>query len=184
MPSGTCAHCGAERRWLHKHHLKLQCDGGTDADGTELICANCHEDVHEGPMGGRSVAHRRHNPEINAKRSEAMRQQWADPEARARMLATRRPRVSPSVEERLAISQRMRERWADPSDPLRVNQAMFDGQIRELREKGHTHEDIATEIGCTRSTVIRSLARSGGDPVSRSESQRKRREAERTEGTS
>lgn len=203
MPSGTCARCGAQRGWLHKHHLKLQCEGGTDADGTELVCANCHEDIHEGPMGGKSVAHRRHNPEVNARRSEAMRKQWQDPEARARMLADRRPRTSPTAAERLAQSERMKARWADPDDPihesqdpkvasermkarwtnpvdpLRVSQDQIDSLIRELRETGMTLEEIMTEISCSRHTVARSLKRTGGDPSSRSVSQQKRRAREK-----
>jgi methylphosphotriester-DNA--protein-cysteine methyltransferase len=204
MPAGYCARCGAERRWLHKHHLKFQCDGGTDADGTMLVCANCHEDVHEGPMGGKSVAHRRHNPEVNARRAEAMRKKWEDPEVRAKML-NRKPRVSPTAAERLAQSERMRERWADPTDPLRASQAesgseqsermrerwadpsdqlrvsqdMVDKRIRELREAGHTIEQVADEVGCSRHTVMRRLQRTGGDPISpaRSQQQRRAREA-------
>ncbi len=54
MPSGNCSRCRTFRRWLHKHRLKPGVEGGKYEDGNvDLVCANCHEDVHEGPMGGK-----------------------------------------------------------------------------------------------------------------------------------
>lgn len=59
MPAGKCERCGTFRRWLHRHHKKPRAEGGTDADGVEFICANCHEDEHESPFGQKVRAQRR-----------------------------------------------------------------------------------------------------------------------------
>jgi hypothetical protein len=102
MPLGTCEICSAERGWLHKHHLKPQCEGGTDADGIQWLCVNCHEDLHEGPMGGKSMQAKRNTPEARAKKAEAMRKQWADPEFRAKMEAKRSRQFTPEVRAKMA----------------------------------------------------------------------------------
>lgn len=149
MPSGTCERCAAHRNWLHKHHLVLQCEGGTDADGILMICANCHEDVHGGPMGGDSVRHRRHNPEINARRAEAMKRRWADPEYAAKM----------------------RNRKPKP------RQFSYE-EMQRLRGSGLTELEVAERLGCSRAAVMRALA-IVGDPGSRSASQARRRRRER-----
>lgn len=153
MPAGGCARCGIRRRWLHKHHIKFRCDGGTDADGIELICANCHEDVHEGPMGGKSVYHRRFSPEANAKRAAGTRRRYENPEERRKQ------------------SEKQQAYW-------REHHADFDSQVRALREAQMSMDRIAAELGASRQRVYRSLKRAG-DPSDRATMQHLRRERER-----
>jgi DNA-binding CsgD family transcriptional regulator len=86
----TCAICGTERPWLHRHHLKPRSEGGTDADGIVRICANCHEDIHGGPCGGLARGRLANTPEARAKKADALRRRWGDAEYRERMLAKRR----------------------------------------------------------------------------------------------
>jgi hypothetical protein len=59
MAAGNCERCGVHRERLHRHHIKPRAEGGTDADGIELVCANCHEDIHGSPFGQSVRAARR-----------------------------------------------------------------------------------------------------------------------------
>jgi 5-methylcytosine-specific restriction endonuclease McrA len=83
---GPCQQCGQEH-WLHKHHIIPRSQGGSN-DPTNLVrlCSNCHEDIHDGPVG----ANLRRTPEVEAKRAAAVRQKWADPEWKARRLVEMR----------------------------------------------------------------------------------------------
>jgi hypothetical protein len=83
---GNCEICGAFRKWLHTHHVKLQAEGGTDAEGVKKICANCHEDIHGGPCGGVGRGRSSLSPEARAKKSKTLLRLWADPEYRKKTL--------------------------------------------------------------------------------------------------
>jgi hypothetical protein len=164
MPQGYCERCGFSRRWLHKHHLKFQCDGGTDADGTMLICANCHEDVHEGPMGGKSAMHKRQSPTARAKRAASLRSAWERGAFEAREVPEV-DRVARSVATRAGIARRTPEQNAERARKIgetkRARAAERNqernARIRELHVAGISDHGIAVEVGCSDSTVAYTL---------------------------
>jgi len=90
IQSGNCQDCGVFRKHLHKHHLKFKTEGGTDADGVVMICANCHEDRHGGIIGGSLRGRLSNSPEARAKRSASLKAWWSDPTNRARMSEKRK----------------------------------------------------------------------------------------------
>src|SRR5436190_608703 len=86
----TCRRCGTERPWLHTHHIKPRCEGGTDEPENLLrVCSNCHEDLHGGPCGGTDRGRLAHTPEARAKKSASLRRYYADPANRERLRANR-----------------------------------------------------------------------------------------------
>lgn len=169
MPTGLCERCANQRNWLHKHHVKLQCDGGTDSDGLLWLCANCHEDVHGGPMGGDSVKHRRQSAEARQKRAESLQRYWASPEAvqdreeRRRRALARTPeqeaaRLAAATAARLKISPKREAERAAASAATRRRQASErnaerNSRIQELQQAGTPLAVIAREVGCSRATV-------------------------------
>lgn len=87
----TCQRCGTERPWLHTHHVKARCEGGTDEPGNlQRVCANCHEDIHEGPYGGVHRGRLANTPEARAKKGESLRRYYADPTNHAALVERRR----------------------------------------------------------------------------------------------
>jgi hypothetical protein len=76
------------RNSLHKHHLKPRSRGGTDADGVVYICANCHETRHGGTFGGHKEG-LTNTPEVQQKKSEAMKRIWNDQQYRNQNIASR-----------------------------------------------------------------------------------------------
>jgi hypothetical protein len=118
---GICQDCGREA-WLHKHHLKLQAQGGTDADGVVFICGACHDDRHGGPKGGKSG----HTPEAHAKMSAAMsarnRRRFENPSERARQSATLQ-RIWSDPGRRARLSAAVRASMRDPEVRAKISRA-------------------------------------------------------------
>lgn len=86
---GSCKRCGVVR-WLHRHHIVPRSEGGSnDPSNIESICANCHEDAHGGPVGGKLRGGLGNSPASLAKKAETMRRRWADPEMRAKYVEAR-----------------------------------------------------------------------------------------------
>ena len=90
MKPTRCSDCNTERKWLHKHHLKLQSSGGTDADGVVYLCANCHEDRHGGPCGGQGRGRLAHSKAAQIKRAQTLKLLWSDPKYRAKQIRSRK----------------------------------------------------------------------------------------------
>jgi hypothetical protein len=130
----ACERCGAERQWLHRHHVKPRVEGGTDADGIELLCANCHEDVHGGPFGGAHSRRLTHSPEASRKRRRSLRMQWADPEYREAIMASR--------------AKQVRSNGMTPEQVAERN-----ARVRALRAEGMSQAAIGREVGISQANV-------------------------------
>lgn len=111
MPEGNCHDCGTFRKWLHKHHLKLQVEGGTDADGVVMICANCHEDRHAGPCGGVTRGRAANSPTARAKKSKKSKAMWADPKIRKKILESRAEARTSGRRDDKEIGRKIRSWW-------------------------------------------------------------------------
>jgi len=111
MQQGNCHDCGKFRRSLHRHHLKPRSKGGTDADGTVLLCANCHEDRHGGCFANEV------SPASRLKHSRNLKKKWRDPKFRARGIANMHKvqKISHSPENKAKRGKAMKNLWADPA---------------------------------------------------------------------
>ena len=161
VQSGTCEICGAERPWLHKHHLKPQVEGGTDDDGVVFICASCHEDVHGGPYGGILKGRTSASPESLEKRSKTMLAKWDDPAYRDKQTVSRaiagakRSNRPPRDElERLYRELKSQQAVADHLGTAQGNVSLWMNEygletkgVGRRRTKILTKEDIVAALG-------------------------------------
>lgn len=84
--TGICQECH-KRRWVHMHHIIPRIQGGSDHWSNLMqICANCHEDQHNGIFGSSA----RNTPEGKAKWRAGLAAKWEDTEFRERHLAEMR----------------------------------------------------------------------------------------------
>lgn len=131
---GNCEKCGAHRKSLHKHHWKLQSEGGTDADGISWLCANCHEDEHGGPCGGGGNHRLSQTPTANLKRSISCTLLWGDVDHRRRVLEGQAKARTDGKRDDKAIGRKVAAAWtperrAAHADVLRkVREVALDGR--------------------------------------------------------
>lgn len=151
MAAGECERCGTQRPWLHRHHVKPKHQGGTDEDGIALLCANCHEDEHGGPMVGQRVrAERRRAKREASVPAETLRRLYVDEGLSVRQIA-KKLKTSPSNV----------HYWLnDYGIPMRAwgrqvqSEAPFDvSRFRELCDEGHSTSEMARQLGVALSTL-------------------------------
>jgi len=106
---GNCEVCSTFRKWLHKHHEKLQVEGGKDEDGTRLVCANCHEDIHGGPCGGVERGRTSLSPSARKKKAVAAARLWNDPKYRKKVAAGQRRAIK--KKDYKAIGRKIAAAW-------------------------------------------------------------------------
>ena|ERR1022692_3670963 len=139
MTKGECHDCHKYREWLHKHHLKPQHQGGTDADGVIYICGNCHEDRHGGPFGGPTGRGRlATTPEARAKKSKTFKRLWQDPEYRARIMEGRangKQRDTSKIKEKLQIYWTPERREQRSSKMMELRSKRFWSTSRKWTEE-------------------------------------------------
>lgn len=165
----NCSKCGIERDSIHRHHIVPRSRGGTDeAANIQLLCANCHEDIHGGSYGGPSL-HRAHSntPEANAKRASSMRRAWAEGRFAARPPRTPEQeafRIERARQARAEVMTPERERERSEKS-ARTRQlaaakthAKRNRRIKELAENGVRAVAIAGLVGCSVATVYRTLS--------------------------
>jgi hypothetical protein len=163
-----CSECGIERTSIHRHHVIPRSQGGTEErSNIRLLCANCHEDTHGGTYGGPEL-HRRHahTPEANAKRAASMRRAWAEGRFASRPGRTQEQedfRIERARQARAEAMTPERER-ARAEKSARTRQlaaaklhAKRNRRIKELAEHSLSASAIGDLVGCSTSTVSRTL---------------------------
>jgi glutamate-1-semialdehyde aminotransferase len=112
LSSGKCELCGNERKWLHKHHIVPRSRGGSDdSHNLKSICANCHEDIHDGPYGG-PLAHQGEAVQKQRVKNKAC---WDDPVRKVkRLLAMHKSgHARKTVENSKTLSETIKKRWSN-----------------------------------------------------------------------
>lgn len=158
-----CSSCGAERKYLHRHHIIPKSSGGTDDESNiQRLCSNCHEDIH----GGSGFDEVRRNPELSEKRNQSHREYFQTEKGRehlSRMIVAS-AEVFKDPERLNARNVAISESWtpekrAEKAEQMRQLRAerhwstKTDGSLKALSE--HRATAIANSVATRRRERVR-----------------------------
>lgn len=149
MSAGTCERCGTARAHIHRHHIKPRSEGGTDEDGIELLCANCHEDEHGSPYGYTFRAAKRRADREAAIPEEELRRLYEEEKLSIRQIAARL-RTAPSNVQFWLVDYDIDRR---ESKLARGAQRPSKEELRSALIRLGSQAAVAAEYGVTRPAV-------------------------------